>query len=215
MRWDMIKNFTALLLASMMMLASADAAQNATAVNNQNDEANTSASDSPSPAISAGDDYVIGSGDVLAVNVWKEPDLSRSVPVRPDGKITLPLIGDIQASGITTKQLQAAIEKDLENYISKPAATVIVQEAKSQKFNIMGEVQKPGEYTLNNPMTVLDSIALAGGFREWAKVKSIYVLRADGNGKSERLPFNYKKVIKGQATAQNIQLKARDTVVVP
>jgi len=163
----------------------------------------------------SGDDYLIGADDVLAINVWKEPDLSRTVPVRPDGRITLPLIGDIAASGTTPKQLQASIEQDLSKYISKPAVTVIVQEAKSHKFNIVGEVQKPGAYVLTGPLTVLDAIALAGGFRDWAKVKSIYVLRPGPNGSRSKLAFNYKKVIKGGDGAENIQLKMGDTVVVP
>jgi polysaccharide export outer membrane protein len=161
------------------------------------------------------DDYVIGSDDVLAINVWKEPDLSRTVPVRPDGKITLPLVGDVGAKGNTPRQLQAAIEQGLAKYISKPAVTVIVQEAKSHKFNIVGQVQKPGTYVLTNPMTVLDAIALAGGFRDWAKVKSIYVLRAGANGGHTKLAFNFKKVIKGDDSAPNIQLQMGDTVVVP
>jgi polysaccharide export outer membrane protein len=165
--------------------------------------------------VAATDDYIIGSDDVLAINVWKEPDLSRTVPVRPDGKITLPLVGDIGASGNTPKQLQASIEQNLSNYISKPAVTVIVQEAKSHKFNVVGQVQKPGTYVLTSPLTVLDAIALAGGFRDWAKVKSIYVLRANANGVRAKLAFNYKKVIKGNAIEQNIQLRAGDTVVVP
>lgn len=172
-------------------------------------------SSAPAPHDMATDDYIIGSDDVLAINVWKEPDLSRTVPVRPDGKITLPLVGDIGASGNTPKQLQTNIEQDLSKYISKPAVTVIVQEAKSHKFNIVGQVQKPGTYLLTAPMTVLDAIALAGGFRDWAKVKSIYVLRADANGARAKLAFNYKKVIKGNDIEQNIQLRTGDTVVVP
>jgi len=160
-------------------------------------------------------DYVIGADDVLAINVWKEPELSRSVPVRPDGKATLPLIGDIVASGNTPKQLQANIERDLAKYISKPVVTVIVQEAKSHKFNIVGEVQKPGTYLLSGPMTVLDGIAQAGGFREWAKMKDIYVLRTGPNGARERLSFNYKRVIKGDNAGQNVQLRTGDTIVVP
>lgn len=160
-------------------------------------------------------DYVIGADDVLAINVWKEPELSRSVPVRPDGKATLPLIGDIVASGNTPKQLQANIERDLAKYISKPVVTVIVQEAKSHKFNIVGEVQKPGTYLLSGPMTVLDGIAQAGGFREWAKMKDVYVLRTGPNGARERLSFNYKRVIKGDNAGQNVQLRTGDTIVVP
>ena len=164
---------------------------------------------------SSTDDYVIGADDVLAINVWKEPDLSRSAPVRPDGKVTLPLIGDIVAGGSTPKQLQANIERGLERYISKPVVTVIVQEAKSHKFNIVGEVQKPGTYALNGPMTVLDGIAQAGGFREWAKTKNIYVLRTGAEGSRRKLAFNYKRVIKGADAGQNIQLQTGDTIVVP
>jgi polysaccharide biosynthesis/export protein len=172
--------------------------------------------DAPVPHdTSAKDDYVIGADDVLAINVWKEPELSRSVPVRPDGKATLPLIGDIVASGNTPKQLQANIERDLARYISKPVVTVIVQEAKSHKFNIVGEVQKPGTYVLSGPMTVLDGIAQAGGFREWAKMKDVYVLRTGPNGARQRLSFNYKRVIKGDNAGQNVQLRTGDTIVVP
>lgn len=160
-----------------------------------------------------GADYVIGPDDVLTVNVWKEPDLSSSVLVRPDGKITLPLLRDVQAGGSTTSQLQARIEKGLSDYISKPAVTVIVREARSHKFNILGEVQRPGSYLLNTPLTVLDAIALAGGFREWAKAGSIYILRETSPGKREKIPFNYKKVVKGQD--RDIPLKVNDTIVVP
>jgi polysaccharide export outer membrane protein len=170
-------------------------------------------SSSPGPTTTAeGSPYVIGPDDVLAVNVWKEPDLSRSVLVRPDGRITLPLLKDIEASGSTPGQLQARIEKGLSEYISEPSVTVIVQEAKSHKFNILGAVQKPGSYTLTGPMTVLDAIALAGGFREWAKMKNIYILRTGANGQ-QKLPFNYKQVISGKTA--DTQLRLRDTVVVP
>jgi polysaccharide export outer membrane protein len=149
----------------------------------------------------------------LVVNVWKEPDLSRSVVVRPDGKITLPLLKDMDASGSTPEQLQSRIEKGLADYVSKPSVTVIVQEAKSHKFNILGAVQKPGTYILSGPMTVLDAIALAGGLREWAKAKSIYILRMAPDGSRKRIPFDYKKVVKG--AEQDAALEIRDTIVVP
>jgi polysaccharide export outer membrane protein len=160
-------------------------------------------------------DYIIGSEDVLAVNVWKEPEISKVLPVRPDGKISLPLIGDTEASGLTPKQLQANIEKNLEAYMSHPEVTVIVQEAKSQRFNIVGEVERPGSYTLGTPMTVLDAIAVAGGFKDFAKTSKVYVLRGNPDGSQKRLPFNYKKVIKGRHSEENIALQAHDTVVVP
>ncbi len=163
--------------------------------------------------ITTGADYVIGPDDMLSVNVWKEPDLTRSVLVRPDGKITLPLLRDVQAAGMTPGQLQATLEKGLADYISKPAVTVIVQEARSHRFNIIGQVQKPGSYSLTTPLTVLDAIALAGGFREWAKTGSIYVLRETSTGNREKITFNYKKVVKGED--KDVPLQIKDTVVVP
>jgi polysaccharide biosynthesis/export protein len=162
-----------------------------------------------------GDKYVIGNEDVLNVSVWKEPDISRIVPVRPDGKITLPLVGEIQASGITPLQLQAHITDGLRAYVSNPDVTVIVQEVKSLKFNIVGEITKPGSYVLTEPMTVLDAIAAGGGLRDFAKGSRIYVLRANADGSHSKLPFDYKNVIKGKRVNDNIELHPGDTIVVP
>lgn len=161
------------------------------------------------------DAYVIGADDVLAVNVWKEPEVSRSVPVRTDGRISLPLIGELQASGQTPRQLEQEIGKRLQSYISEPEVTVIVQDSKSQKINILGMVARPGAYLLAGSTTVLDAIAMAGGFKDFAKQKSIYVLRASADGTQKRIPFNYKEVIKGKNPEQNVRLLPRDTVVVP
>jgi polysaccharide export outer membrane protein len=169
-----------------------------------------------SPAVKAHDDtFVIGNDDVLAVNVWKEPDVSRSVPVRSDGKISLPLVGEVQAAGRTPLKLEQDIAAKLKNYIAEPEVTVIVQQINSQKFNILGMVTKPGSYALSNSATVLDAIALAGGFRDFAKQKAIYVLRQNADGSQTRIPFNYKEVVKGTNLAQNIKLQPRDTIVVP
>jgi polysaccharide export outer membrane protein len=165
--------------------------------------------------VAESDSFQIGPDDVLAINVWKEPEISRSIPVRSDGKISLPLVGEVQASGETPKQLEAKISTQLANYISKPEVTVIVQQIKSQRFNILGQVARPGSYPLSNPTTVLDAIALAGGFRDFAKQKSIFVLRPNADGKPTRLPFNYKDVIKGKTPETNIKLEPRDTVYVP
>ena len=159
--------------------------------------------------------YVIGANDVLAINVWKEPDISRSVPVRSDGKISLPLVGELQAGGQTPQQLEQEITKRLQSYISEPEVTVIVQDSKSQKINIMGMVARPGAYLLTSSTTVLDAIAMAGGFKDFAKQRSIYVLRQNADGTQQRLSFNYKEVIKGKNPEQNIRLQAGDTVVVP
>jgi polysaccharide export outer membrane protein len=161
------------------------------------------------------DSFIIGNDDVLAINVWKEPDISRSIPVRSDGKISLPLVGEVQAAGRTPLKLEQDIAARLKSYISEPEVTVIVQQINSQKFNILGQVGKPGSYPLTNSPTVLDAIALAGGFRDFAKQKSIYVLRQNPDGSQARMPFNYKEVVKGKNLAQNIKLQPRDTIVVP
>ena len=163
----------------------------------------------------AAEEYTIGPDDLLAVNVWKEPEISRNVVVRPDGKISLPLVGDMRASGRTPVQLQEEIKGQLANYLANPEVTVILQEGRSQKFNILGEVEHPGAYPLSRSMTVLEAIAIAGGLRDFAKSRKIYVLRINGDGSRTRLQFNYKEVIKGQSLSQNVELQPRDTVVVP
>jgi len=159
--------------------------------------------------------YVIGVDDVLAINVWKEPEVSKTVPVRSDGKISLPLAGEVQASGMTPRQLELDLSRRLASYISQPEVTVIVEEIKSQKFNILGQVAKPGAYPIANNPTVLDAIALAGGFRDFAKQKSIYVLRRNPDGTESRMSFNYKDMIKGKNVDQNVKLQPNDTIVVP
>jgi polysaccharide biosynthesis/export protein len=161
------------------------------------------------------DSFVIGADDVLAVNVWKEPEISRAIPVRSDGKISLPLVGEVQATGQTPLKLEQDIASRLKNYIAEPEVTVIVQQINSQKFNILGQVNKPGSYVITNSATVLDAIAVAGGFRDFAKKKSIYVLRQNADGTQTRIPFNYKEVVKGLNPAQNVKLQPRDTIVVP
>lgn len=161
------------------------------------------------------DTFVIGNDDVLSINVWKEPDISRSIPVRSDGKISLPLVGEVQAAGRTPLKLEQEIAGKLQSFISQPEVTVIVQQINSQKFNVLGMVAHPGTFVLANSPTVLDAIALAGGFRDFAKQKSIYVLRQNPDGTQTRIPFNYKEVVKGVNPAQNITLQPRDTVVVP
>jgi polysaccharide export outer membrane protein len=161
------------------------------------------------------DSFVIGANDVLAINVWKEPDVSRSVPVRSDGKISLPLAGEVQAAGVTPLKLEQDIAIKLQSYISEPEVTVIVQQINSQKFNILGMVNKPGSYSVTNSSTVLDAIAAAGGFRDFAKQKSIYVLRQNPDGTQAHLSFNYKEVIKGKHAEENVKLQANDTIVVP
>lgn len=161
------------------------------------------------------DAYVIGDEDLLAINVWKEPEVSKNIPVRSDGRISLPLIGEVQAAGRTPLQLEQDITAKLRTYITDPDVTVIVQQINSQKFNILGRVMKPGSYPLTGSTTVLDAIAAAGGFQDFAKQKDIYILRANPAGGETRLPFNYKDVIRGKHPESNIRLESHDTVVVP
>ena len=160
-------------------------------------------------------DYIIGLDDILVINVWREPEVSRQVAVRPDGKISLPLIGEVQASGETPSSLQVKLTKMLESVIKNPEVTVIVQDIRSQKFNVLGEVNRPGSYPLNKPMTVLDAIALAGGFRDFARPKKMYVLRRGKDGTTSKLAVNYANLLKGTSAEQNFELESRDTIVVP
>ena len=191
------------------------AASNQTASGSSAASSSSAQSDSPSKKAHADDTYVIGADDVLSINVWKEPDITKSIPVRSDGKISLPLIGDVQAAGRTPVQLEEDIAADLRSYITDPQVTVIVQEIRSQKYNILGEVNKPGSYSLAAGTTILDAIAMAGGLRDFAKKKGIYILRKSPQGDESRIAFNYQEFIKGKNMAQNIQIKPHDTIVVP
>lgn len=158
--------------------------------------------------------FVIGAQDVLDINVWREPELTRQVPVRPDGKISLPLLNDVQAAGLTPTKLAEEITTSLKKFVTDPQVTVIVSVINSQRVYILGEVNRAGAYPLLPGMTVLQALSSSGGFTQFANTKKIYVLRTEG-GKSEKYPFNYKDVIAGRSPDENIVLKAGDTVVVP
>lgn len=160
-------------------------------------------------------EYVIGREDVLAIDVWREPEISRVEPVRPDGRITVPLIGELRASGKTPSALGREIGEKLSDYIHDPAVTVIVKEANSHRFNIIGRVLRPGSYSLDGPMTVLDAIAVAGGFREFAKLTHIYVVRRETDSTSRRIRFNYKAAVRGSQRELDLRLEPGDTVIVP
>jgi polysaccharide export outer membrane protein len=162
----------------------------------------------------ASPDYLIGAEDRLSINVWKEPELSVIVPVRPDGNISLPLIHDVHAVGQTPMQLSAHITARFKQFLADPRVTVIVTEINSRRFYILGEVARPGAFPLFPNMTVLQALSTAGGFREFANPSKIYVLR-NANGKATKHPFNYKDVIAGKRVEQDIELKPGDTVVVP
>jgi polysaccharide export outer membrane protein len=159
--------------------------------------------------------FVIGNDDVLGISVWKETDLTRSIPVRSDGKISLPLVGELQAAGKTPLELEQDITLKLKAYITEPEVTVMVEQINSEKFNILGQVAKPGSYSLTLATTVMDAIATAGGFRDFAKQKGIYILRRSAGGAETKIAFNYKDFIKGKNPEQNIKLEPHDTVVVP
>lgn len=161
----------------------------------------------------AAPDYVIGPEDILQISVWKEPDLTNTLPVRPDGKISLPLLNDVQAAGLTPMQLSASLTEKLKKYVADPRVTVVVTQINSRRVYVLGEVLHTGAMNLLPNMTVLQALATAG-FTQFANTGGIYVLRAD-NGKQVKIPVRYKKLIKGESMDQNFALKPGDTIVVP
>lgn len=158
-------------------------------------------------------EYVVGEGDVLDINVWKEAEISKQMTVRPDGIISLPLVGEVQVVGQTPRQIQQLITDRLKTMLNNPQVTVTVVDVRSKKVYITGEVKKSGAYRIDQPLTVLDLIALAGGFTEFANKKHIDILRAGDN--NNRLHFNYNDVVRGKHLEQNVRLQPGDTVVVP
>ena len=160
------------------------------------------------------DDYVIGPEDVLSVLFWRDPDMSGDVTVRPDGKITLPLIGEITAVGLKPEALRDDVRKAAERFLADANVNVVVRQVNSRKVFITGQVGQPGAFALTAPRTVLQLIALAGGLSEYAKGDNITIMRAE-QGRTRIFKFNYKNVSKGKALQQNIQLMPGDTVVVP
>ena len=159
-------------------------------------------------------DYKIGPEDVLRIDVWKEPDISRTIPVRPDGKISLPLLNDVQATGLTAMELAGSIREGLTKYITSPQVTVTVTQINSRRIYVTGEVTHPGAQSLLPNMTALQALASAGGFTQFARIKSIYVLRVE-DGKQVKHPFNYKAVVDGKHPEQDIVLQTGDVIVVP
>ena len=176
--------------------------------------ANSRTASNVAPTTGASPDYKIGPQDVLRIDVWKEPDISRSVPVRPDGKISLPLLNDVQAAGLTSMQLAGVIREGLIKYITSPQVTVIVTEINSRRVYCTGEVTKPGAMLLLPGMTALQAISSCGGFTQFARIKGIYILRSE-HGQQVQHPFNYKDVVKGKKPEDNIVLEPGDVIVVP
>ena len=177
------------------------------------DKSDKQAATAQAPDASSDPDYVIGADDTLRISVWKEPDLSETLPVRPDGKISMPLLNDIPAAGLTPVQLKDSITEKLKKFIADPRVTVVVTAMNSRRIFVTGEVVHSGPMPLLPHMTMLQALSQAG-FTQFANPKGIYLLRTE-NGKQEKLPFNYKDVIKGNHPEQNIVLKPGDTVVVP
>jgi polysaccharide export outer membrane protein len=163
----------------------------------------------------ANEDFVIGRGDVLAVAVWKEPELSaQDLVVRPDGIISLPLIDEIRAGGLTSNELRELIAEKLEEFVAAPNVTVFITQVNSRSVSVVGQVGSPGVYPLRRPTTILELLARAGGFVEYAKTKDIKILRKEG-GQTKAFKFNFKDVAKGKKIEQNILLKTGDIIIVP
>ncbi len=175
--------------------------------------ANGGAAVAATPAVTP-PDYVVGPNDLLSVVFWREPEMSGQVRVRPDGRISVPLLNDVPAVGFTPDQLRRQLEQAAKKFIAEPNATVVVLEINSRSVFVVGQVTTPGVYPLNTPMNVLQAIAAAGGLLEFADGKNIVVERNEG-ARKERLRFSYPDVIKGKRVEENIALKPGDTVIVP
>jgi polysaccharide export outer membrane protein len=168
----------------------------------------------PRPAPAGVEEYRIGPEDVLSITVWKNDAMSRVLPVRPDGMISLPLVDDIMAAGLTPMELRNVLAQKLTEFVPSPAVTVVVNDVRSFKVSVIGEVIRPARYELKSRTSVLDVLALAGGFNQFAARTRIVVLRQDGD-KKVRIPFNYNRVTSGSADEENLYLRPGDIVLVP
>jgi polysaccharide export outer membrane protein len=165
-------------------------------------------------AATSGEAYVIGPGDRLSIDVWREPDLSRQVAVRLDGKISLPLIEDVVAGGLTCAELRNQLTEKYKQYVDTPVVSVTLLESHSKKVYLLGKVTKPGEYELQKEMTVLQAISLAGGFTEWADTSAVRLIRKI-NGQQRTFRIDYDAIVSGKDVSQNVQLEPDDTIFVP
>ena len=210
-------NFASCLLAAWLLLSFASSleAQNKAARQTATQKPQQASAATPVSQVSGNDaEYKIGAQDVLRIDVWKEDQLTRTVPVRPDGKITLPLLNDVQAVGLTSMQLATVISDGLKKYITNPQVTVTIVEINSRRIYVTGEVTRPGAFPLLANMTVLQALSGTGGFTQFARSKKIYVLRTE-DGKQTKIPFNYNEVVGGKKAEQNIVLQPGDVIVVP
>lgn len=209
-----MKNRIALAVISLLLLSVTVTAQEKEQKKAGKQDA---ASAQPAPQATpapASEEYVIGPDDVLHVSVWKEPELSGQVAVRPDGKISLALLNDIQAAGATPLKLAADIAEKLKQYVTDPRVTVTVVSMNSRRIFVMGEVARAGAFPMLPNMTLMQAFSSAGGLSPYAKVKKIYLLRKE-DGKQTKIPINYKALVSGDAPEQNIPMKPGDTIVVP
>jgi polysaccharide biosynthesis/export protein len=201
----------ALMLSSWLGAGRIHAARQQAAITNSS----SSPADIPKAKDAPSNDYVIGPDDLLSVVFWRDQQLSGDVLVRPDGKISLPLLDDVQAAGLTPRQLRDRLVGEARRFVSEPVATVVVRQVNSRKVYITGFVARPGQYALSSSMTVLQLIATAGGLQDFAKSKEIRIVRSE-NGKPVSIRFDYDEITKNpEKAAQNIELKPGDTIVVP
>jgi polysaccharide export outer membrane protein len=197
------------LLTGLMLVSTAGAQQ--AAVKSAPPRATLNA---PAMGVPVASDYIIGPEDMLQVSIWKNEAMSRTLPVRPDGKISLPLLHDITAAGLTPLQLRDKIAAALAEFMPNPEVSVSVMQVNSYRVSVLGEVQKPGVLQLKAPTTVLEALALAGGFRDFASPSKIVIFRKDASGQTQKLRFNYNRAV-GSAGEENVSLKSGDVVVVP
>ena len=195
------------LLTGLMLVSDAGAQQAAVK------SAPRPALNAPAMGVPVASDYIIGPEDILQVSIWKNEAMSRTLPVRPDGKISLPLLHDITAAGLTPLQLRDKIAAALAEFMPNPEVSVIVTDVRSYRISVLGEVNKPGVLQLKSEATILEAIALAGGFRDFASPSKIVIFRKDSYGGTHKLTFNYNRALRGQE--DNLNLRAGDVVVVP
>lgn len=210
--------FSGVLVAAVLLLPivypARALAQSATKDKPENNSSQPASSTAPAAAVDA--DYKIGAQDVVRIDVWKEPDISRTIPVRPDGKISLPLIGDIEVAGKTTGELHDIVVTRLKPYVPDPDVTVIVEQINSQKYFVIGQVVHPGSFVLTAPTTVIEALAAAGGFVDWAQTNKVVIVRHTAGNQTERIRFNYKDWLKKSGKKQSlIELQNGDVIVVP
>lgn len=206
--------FLVLALSLIALAIPAHAQDNSGSKQSADDSQGANTNAAASKSATSDPNYVIGPQDVLDISVWKEPGVTRTVPVRPDGKISLPLLNDVQAAGLTPMQLSTSLTERLKKFMDAPQVTVIVTQINSQRVYVIGQVMRPGAYPLVPGMTILQALSSAGGFAQFANEKKVFLLRTV-NGAQTKSYFNYKQVLDGKRPEQNLVLKAGDQIVVP